>query len=237
MAYDLASQPWTPGHTQICGDAHLSNFGVFGSPERDLVFDLNDFDETLPGPFEWDVKRLVASLVLAARDRGFRRKEARQAVRSALTAYREVIADLARRGHSRCLVRQDRRAAAARGNRRDGPRQARAARCRASRAGHLRGGAAQDLDAGGAEAHRVRRRSSAVPRGPTIAVPGGYHAGVPRPGISCIRRLPRHAAGRPTPADRALPARRRRGEGGRRGQRRHASRDPSACTAATPTTR
>ena len=77
MAYDLSSQKWTPGHTQIFGDAHLSNFGVFASPERDLVFDVNDFDETIPGPFEWDVKRLVASFVLAARDRGFKRKEAR----------------------------------------------------------------------------------------------------------------------------------------------------------------
>jgi uncharacterized protein (DUF2252 family) len=95
MAYDLSSQAWTPGRTQICGDAHLSNFGVFGSPERDLVFDLNDFDETLPGPFEWDVKRLVASFVLAARDRGFKRKEARLAVRAALLGYRTAIADLA----------------------------------------------------------------------------------------------------------------------------------------------
>jgi uncharacterized protein (DUF2252 family) len=98
MAYDLASQKWTPGHTQICGDAHLSNFGVFGSPERDLVFDVNDFDETLPGPFEWDVKRLAASFVLAARDRGFKLQEARTAVRAALKAYRSAIAELAQMG-------------------------------------------------------------------------------------------------------------------------------------------
>jgi uncharacterized protein (DUF2252 family) len=98
MAYDLASQKWTPGHTQICGDAHLSNFGVFASPERDLVFDVNDFDETLPGPFEWDVKRLVVSFVLAARDRGFKPKEARVAVREALQAYGRVIAELAQLG-------------------------------------------------------------------------------------------------------------------------------------------
>jgi uncharacterized protein (DUF2252 family) len=98
MAYDLSSQKWTPGHTQVCGDAHLSNFGVFGSPERDLVFDVNDFDETLPGPFEWDVKRLVASFVLAARDRGFKRKEARTAVAAALQAYRAAITELAQLG-------------------------------------------------------------------------------------------------------------------------------------------
>ena len=98
MAYDLASQKWTPGHTQLCGDAHLSNFGVFGSPERDLVFDVNDFDETLPGPFEWDVKRLVASFVLASRDRGFKRKEARVAVRATLQGYRTAIAEMAQLG-------------------------------------------------------------------------------------------------------------------------------------------
>ena len=98
MAYDLSSQKWTPGHTQLCGDAHLSNFGVFGSPERDLVFDVNDFDETLPGPFEWDVKRLVASFVLAARDRGFKRREARTAVAAALEAYRAAITELAHLG-------------------------------------------------------------------------------------------------------------------------------------------
>jgi uncharacterized protein (DUF2252 family) len=98
MAYDLSSQRRTPGHTQICGDAHLSNFGVYGSPERDLVFDVNDFDETLPGPFEWDVKRLAASFVLAARDRGFKRKEARIAVRAALQGYRDTIARLAQMG-------------------------------------------------------------------------------------------------------------------------------------------
>jgi uncharacterized protein (DUF2252 family) len=98
MAYDLSSQKWTPGHTQVCGDAHLSNFGVFASPERDLVFDVNDFDETLPGPFEWDVKRLVVSFVLAARDRGFKRKEARVAVRAALDSYTKAIAELAQMG-------------------------------------------------------------------------------------------------------------------------------------------
>ncbi|MGZ6879783.1 MAG: DUF2252 domain-containing protein [Mycobacteriaceae bacterium] len=98
MAYDLSSQKWTPGHTQICGDAHLSNFGVFASPERDLLFDVNDFDETLPGPFEWDVKRLAVSFILAARDRGFKRKEAQIAVRAALQAYTKAIAELAQKG-------------------------------------------------------------------------------------------------------------------------------------------
>ncbi|MFZ0324245.1 MAG: DUF2252 family protein [Actinomycetes bacterium] len=99
MAYDLAQQPRTPGGTQICGDAHLSNFGFFGSPERDLLFDVNDFDETLPGPFEWDVKRLTASFILAARDRGFKRKVGRAAAVAAAEAYRTSILTLASAGN------------------------------------------------------------------------------------------------------------------------------------------
>jgi hypothetical protein len=78
MAHDLATTPSTGVHVQICGDAHLSNFGVFGSPERDLVFDLNDFDETLPGPWEWDVKRLAASIANAARHKELRAKDQRE---------------------------------------------------------------------------------------------------------------------------------------------------------------
>jgi len=71
MAHDLAARPSTGLQTQLSGDAHLSNFGGFASPDRDLVFDLNDFDETLEGPFEWDVKRLAASFEIAARQRDF----------------------------------------------------------------------------------------------------------------------------------------------------------------------
>ena len=71
MAADLEQTPTAGLEVQLCGDAHLSNFGVFGSPERRLVFDINDFDETLPGPFEYDVKRLAASLTVAARNNGF----------------------------------------------------------------------------------------------------------------------------------------------------------------------
>ena len=78
MAADLANTPVSGLRTQICGDAHLSNFGAFASPERRLVFDVNDFDETLPGPFEWDVKRLAASFVIAGRDNGFKAKARRR---------------------------------------------------------------------------------------------------------------------------------------------------------------
>ena len=78
MAADLAATPASGLRVQLCGDAHLSNFGAFASPERNLVFDVNDFDETLPGPFEWDVKRLAASLAVAARDNGFPAKAGRK---------------------------------------------------------------------------------------------------------------------------------------------------------------
>lgn len=96
MASDLAQAP-SPGlRVQCCGDAHLSNFGVFAAPDRRLVFDLNDFDETLPGPFEWDLKRLVASLVVAARDSGHDRDKQRAAARAAAAGYRTVMAAAAR---------------------------------------------------------------------------------------------------------------------------------------------
>ena len=81
MAADLADGPRTGIHAQLCGDAHLSNFGIFAAPDRRLVFSINDFDETLPGPFEWDVKRLAASFAVAGRDRGFDENVRRSVVR------------------------------------------------------------------------------------------------------------------------------------------------------------
>jgi uncharacterized protein (DUF2252 family) len=91
MASDLARSPQTGLRVQLCGDAHLSNFGGFGTPERELIFDLNDFDETLPGPFEWDVKRLAASIEVAARARGFAPKVRRAMVRDAAAEYRTAM--------------------------------------------------------------------------------------------------------------------------------------------------
>jgi len=95
MAADLATTP-TPGlQVQLCGDAHLSNFGAYASPERRLIFDINDFDETLPGPFEWDVKRLAASLAVAGRDNGFTAKQCRKAVLAAVERYRTAMGGFA----------------------------------------------------------------------------------------------------------------------------------------------
>src|SRR5690348_3272062 len=91
MAADLAASPASGLRVQLCGDAHLSNFGAFASPERNLVFDVNDFDETLPGPFEWDVKRLAASLAVAGRDNGFAAKARRKIVLAAAEGYRTAM--------------------------------------------------------------------------------------------------------------------------------------------------
>ncbi len=98
MAADLAGTPTAGLQVQLCGDAHLSNFGAFGSPERNLVFDINDFDETLPGPFEFDVKRMAASFTVAARNNGFGKADARAATQASVAAYRETMADFATMG-------------------------------------------------------------------------------------------------------------------------------------------
>ena len=95
MAHDLASTPRAGLDVQLCGDAHLANFGGFASPERTLVLDLNDFDETLPGPFEWDVKRLAASFEIAGRDRNFKKAERKKCVLGVLRSYREWMRKLA----------------------------------------------------------------------------------------------------------------------------------------------
>ncbi len=104
MAHDLAATPASGLTVQACGDAHLSNFGLFASPERRLVFDINDFDETLPAPWEWDVKRLAASLEVAARGNGFGRKRRREIVLAAVASYRIGHAGVRRPGQPGRLV-------------------------------------------------------------------------------------------------------------------------------------
>src|SRR5690349_10557343 len=89
MAADLAATPVTGVTVQLCGDAHLSNFGLFGSPERQMLFDINDFDETLPGPWEWDVKRMAASFEVMGRDRGFAPADRRAVVMAGVYEYRD----------------------------------------------------------------------------------------------------------------------------------------------------
>ena len=98
MAHDLAGTPHTAIQAQLCGDCHLLNFGVYASPERTLLFDVNDFDETLPGPWEWDVKRLAASMVVAGRENGFGDSDCRRAARGAAASYRQRMAEFSEMG-------------------------------------------------------------------------------------------------------------------------------------------
>jgi uncharacterized protein (DUF2252 family) len=95
MASDLASTPDSGLRAQLCGDAHLSNFGAFAAPDRRLIFDINDFDETLPGPWEWDVKRLGASFAIAGRDRGFGKKQRRSVLQRTVREYRQAMREFA----------------------------------------------------------------------------------------------------------------------------------------------
>lgn len=95
MAADLKDTPRAGLNVQLCGDAHLSNFGVYASPERRLLFDLNDFDETLPGPFEYDVKRMAASFTVVSRNNGHTKAETKAAARASVAAYRAAMADFA----------------------------------------------------------------------------------------------------------------------------------------------
>src|SRR3954452_777436 len=99
MAADLAGSPTSGINVQLCGDAHLSNFGIYAAHDRRLVFDLNDFDETHEGPWEWDVKRLAASLEVAGRDRGYSRKQRQTIVRGGVREYREAMRALAAQGN------------------------------------------------------------------------------------------------------------------------------------------
>ncbi len=98
MAADLAQLPTTEIQVQLCGDAHLSNFGLYNGPDRRLVFDLNDFDETHPGPFEWDLKRLAASVAVAGRDNELSAEKIDGAVRASVEGYRSTIAELSQLG-------------------------------------------------------------------------------------------------------------------------------------------
>ena len=104
QARDLRETPASGIIVQLCGDCHIMNFGGFATPERNLIFDINDFDETFPGPWEWDVKRLTVSLVLAARDRGFSKSVARDAVLATVASYRQRLTEYAGYTPARHLV-------------------------------------------------------------------------------------------------------------------------------------
>ena len=163
MAADLKDTPRAGLTVQLCGDAHLSNFGVFASPERQLLFDLNDFDETLPGPFEYDVKRMAASFTIAARNNGFSKAEGRDATLASVSAYRTAMAEFAEMSTMDIWY-----AASVRGRADGGDRQVQATRTsrrrrrrsrseEASREGRREGAHARQ-PAGAVEARRAGRR-------------------------------------------------------------------------------
>jgi uncharacterized protein (DUF2252 family) len=155
MAADLAESPASGLDVQLCGDAHLSNFGAFAAPDRRLVFGVNDFDETLPGPFEWDVKRLAASFAVAGRDRGFDAK-ARDSVNvTAARAYRKAMRDYAGMGNLDVWYARIEAEDLARAGRQ-------ASRKQVERFERKRGqGPVQGPPEGVREAHRGRRRGTA----------------------------------------------------------------------------
>ena len=99
QAHDLSTTPGTCFRVQACGDAHISNFGIFASPERRLVFDINDFDETLPAPFEADIKRLAASIEICGRQKGVSEEQRAETVRDAAAFYRRSMADFSEMGN------------------------------------------------------------------------------------------------------------------------------------------
>ena len=223
MAFDLAATPRTDILVQASGDAHLSNFGLFASPERTLVFDANDFDETLPGPWEWDVKRLAASVVIAGRANGFSAAaEPRRRRWPAVRSYRQWMA---RYASMRLLdvwyasiTDADIREAAEATGLAPGPRR-RPAGARGSRPSSRKARRRDGMRAFESLTAR-RRRAPGHPRGPA-----GRHArrdrgrpGRPREGL---HRLPGDDAREPARLPRALPLRRLRPQGRRRRERRH----------------
>ena len=222
MAADLAAGPQSGLRMQTCGDAHLSNFGYFAAPDRRLVFDLNDFDETLPAPFEWDVKRLVASVVVAARDNGHRPKEQKAAARATAAGYRKMIGNAAEmRFLDVWYARIDaeellQRAAAAAPK----ARQKRIAR-------NLAQGAHADEPRLARQVRRAHRRGIPDPRAAAAdrAHPRRSKGGDRARHRSGAARLHRDAPARSPPGPRPLPLRRRGAQGRRRGLRGHRGAD------------
>ena len=245
MAADLKDTPVAGLDAQLCGDAHLSNFGLFASPERRLLFDLNDFDETLPGPFEWDVKRMAASFMIAARNNGFSKADARAATQASVTAYREAMADFAKMptmdiwyshldedeltGRDPHRGGGDEGSKGAKGKKGKKDEEQEKLAKRAQKVAEQTAAKAHTRDSFCAvQARRTGRR--AVPdhqpaaghhSGPRPGrhlrpVPGRGPAGDPRP----VPRLPGHPAARPAPPARAVRDRGRGAQGRRRRQRR-----------------
>ena len=229
MAADLKNTPRAGLTVQLCGDAHLSNFGAFASPERRLLFDLNDFDETLPGPFEYDVKRMAASFLIAAQNNGFAKANATAVTMAAVAAYRKAMAEFAQ---TRTLdiwyahrdEEQIMAAAEDDGQQEEGGQGGQTQQEEHRQGAHPRQPAGT-VQARGAGRRAVPHREPAADRHP-LARPGRHPRRVARGGRSDhpggVPCLPRHVAGRPARPPREVPHRRRGAQGCRRRERRHA---------------
>src|SRR5476649_2454200 len=204
MAYDLSETPTSGIRTQIGGDCHLMNFGEFGTPERNIIFDINDFDETLPGPWEWDIKRLCASIVLAGRRAFLPRQDGRI------------------RGHesTAMLVQPHRRRPAGKAQFHGAGQPPPGRRGDAGAQPDRRGAAGQD--------HRAGRRPAPHQGYAAAAVPSAALARLRETDAHRVPALPPDGAGRPPPSARPLQVGGRGVEGGRRRQRRHALRGGAA---------
>ena len=211
MAHDLACTPTTGIRVQACGDAHLLNFGVFATPERHLVFDVNDFDETLPGPWEWDVKRLAASIAVAGRSVTLDPAQPGEAVRNMAWAYRERITQLSDMAPLDVWYERIDVDAVLALARKQKTTSLRSVERLVSHARHHTSLAAL------AEAHRMRRRTTAHHRGPAAHPPRGPRArcsGEDGRGVHRVDELGTARAARPVPHRRQRPEGRGRRERG-----------------------
>ena len=235
MASDLADTPISGLRVQCCGDAHLSNFGLFASPERRLVFDINDFDETLPGPWEWDVKRLAVSLLLAARDNGFGVRDQERIVLAAVAEYRGWMARYAQmRNLDVWYARAEVDALARDIASRLGVKMRRRLQRRVDKT--LRRDSAQAF----AKLAIEIDGSAQIVSQPPLVVPAREFLNAaqqtpprPQPGARA-GRVRGDAAPRPAGAVPAVPAGGRRAQGGRRRQRRHPRLDRPAAGSRRP---
>ena len=220
MAADLAGTPRSGFDVQLCGDAHLSNFGAYASPDRELVFDVNDFDETLPGPWEWDVMRLAASFSVAGRERGFKRRERLAIVAAMAAEYRAAMRRMAGLGNLEVwYTKIDVEAIAegweaAAGEKEVATFRRNLEKTRAKDRMRALSKLTREVDG---ELRIVSEPPLIVPLDELVDEDADDRSG----GAEDHRRLPRDAArGPPRPA-RRLPLRRRRAQGGRGRQRRH----------------
>ncbi len=226
MASDLSTTPTTGLRVQLCGDAHLSNFGVFASPERQMVFDINDFDETLPGPFEWDVKRLAASLEVAGRDRGYDDADRDAIVSTCVSTYRTAMAGFAAQTNLDVFyARLDIEELLAR-YRATVPRKV----AKRAQKGLAKARTKDSMQAFSKLTHEVDGEPRIAPDPPLIVPVHDLLPDEPRERLHRVdprppARVPAHPRHRSPPSAGALPVRGPRAEGRGRGQRGHAGLD------------